>query len=78
MSYYNHYYPVYTDRNGERFFPVLPFLAGLAIGPLLFGGFGGCGPYCAPAPGPFYGPNYGPNYGPQFGPNYGPNFGPHY
>ncbi|BAB06604.1 penicillin-binding protein [Halalkalibacterium halodurans] len=72
MNVYTHgpYYRQYGYiGTGERFYPaVLPFLAGLAVGPLLFGGkpYGG------------YGPAYGPSYGPNFGPNYGPNFGPMY
>ncbi|KYG32482.1 hypothetical protein AZF04_06385 [Alkalihalobacillus trypoxylicola] len=72
-------------NNDQRFFPLLPFVAGLAVGPLLFGGggFGNrppycAGPYCGPNYGPNFGPNYGPNYGPQYGPGFGPQFGPGY
>lgn len=67
-------YQVPMMRNGtshqqdERYFPLLPFVAGLAVSPFLFGGYGQN----------YYGPNYGPNYGPQYGPNYGPQFGPSY
>ena len=57
-----------------RSFPVLPFLAGLAVSPFLFGGFGPRPPYY----GPQYGPSFGPQYGPSFGPQYGPSFGPQY
>ncbi|WP_413379619.1 penicillin-binding protein [Alkalihalobacillus sp. 1P02AB] len=67
--------PLYRHAGQEeRFFPLLPFVAGLAIGPLLFNSFGGNTYY----PAPNYGPNFGPNYGPQFGPGYGPGFGPQF
>jgi hypothetical protein len=80
MNYYS-YQPMM--RNGyhhhgknPRYFPVLPFLAGLAVSPFIFGGYGR--PNYGPNFGPNYGPNYGPGYGPQFGPSYGPQFGPNY
>ncbi|QQK81993.1 hypothetical protein HUG20_13700 [Salicibibacter cibi] len=56
----------------------LPFVAGLAIGPWLAGGYGGYGGY---GPGGFAGPpqiSYGPQFGPSYGPNYGPILGPGY
>lgn len=55
---------------GGNSFPFIPFLAGLAISPFLFGS----GPYGGYGEGS-YGPNFGPNYGPQFGPNFGPQYG---
>ncbi|WP_236034902.1 penicillin-binding protein [Alkalihalobacterium elongatum] len=78
------YYPMYRDGGGyghhHRQFPVLPFLAGLAVSPFLFGGFGAGGafggPQYGPGFGPQYGPQFGPSYGPQFGPGFGPQFGP--
>ncbi|MET3506791.1 penicillin-binding protein [Halalkalibacter oceani] len=60
------------EQQDQRFFPVLPFIAGLAVSPFLFGGYG------YGRPNVFYGPNYGPNYGPSYGPGYGPNYGPGY
>ncbi|MFC5712518.1 penicillin-binding protein [Thalassorhabdus alkalitolerans] len=68
------YVPYRSSSESQRYFPVLPFLAGLAVSPLIFGGYGGgYGGY-----GPSYGPIYGPHYGPSFGPSYGPQFGPVY
>ncbi|MFB5661386.1 penicillin-binding protein [Alteribacillus sp. HJP-4] len=64
------------DKHG-RYFPVLPFLAGIAVSPFLFGGYG-CGGYDCQNYGPDYGPDYGPHYGPSYGPNFGPNYGPQY
>ncbi|GAE31220.1 hypothetical protein [Halalkalibacter hemicellulosilyticus] len=67
--------PGYYQGQDQRF-PFLPFLAGLAVGPVLFGGFGRPNVY-APSYGPNFGPQFGPNLGPQYGPSYGPNFGPY-
>lgn len=58
----------------DQRFPFLPFLAGLAVGPVLFGGVGRPNVY-APNYGPNLGPQYGPSFGPQYGPSYGPSFG---
>jgi hypothetical protein len=63
---YNYNYS-YDDRN----FPVLPFLAGLAFSPFLYGG--GYGGYYPPTPYPFYGP-YGPFPYTPYGP-YGFGYG---
>ncbi|WP_017726907.1 hypothetical protein [Halalkalibacterium ligniniphilum] len=69
-------------HDNERFSPVLPFLAGLAVSPFLFGGYGGgygpsYGPYYGFGYGMQYGPNYGQFYGPQIGPGYGSPYRPY-
>ncbi|MFD2626617.1 penicillin-binding protein [Salibacterium salarium] len=67
------YFSPYGYRNelhqapySNRYFPFLPFLAGLAVGPILFQH----GHY----DGPYYGPTYGPHYGPSYGPSHGPSY----
>ncbi|WP_054634941.1 hypothetical protein [Thalassobacillus sp. C254] len=35
------YVPYRSSSESQRYFPVLPFLAGLAVSPLIFGGYGG-------------------------------------
>ncbi|MBM7659566.1 hypothetical protein JOC85_000333 [Bacillus mesophilus] len=59
-------YPTYrAPQTHDQRFPFLPFLAGLAVSPLLYG------------PRPFYGPFYGPRpfYGPFYGAPYGYPYG---
>ncbi|KAA0548131.1 penicillin-binding protein [Bacillus sp. BGMRC 2118] len=60
-------YPAYrtTHHHDQRFpfYPALPFLAGLAVSPFLYGprpyyGYG----YWGPRPRPYYPPFYGPGY----------------
>lgn len=71
MSYtnpYGNFYAYRTPANeDERIFPVLPFLTGLAFGPVLYGAFqGGQYPYPPPPPYHPYGYQYGYNpYYPQ-------------
>ncbi|MCA1029835.1 penicillin-binding protein [Bacillus timonensis] len=72
-------YPIrsYKHHHGGGRFPFLPFLAGLAVSPFLFGGKGyyGYGPYYGPyyGPGPYYGGYPYGGYGyPYGGPGYGP------
>ncbi|PSL50934.1 hypothetical protein B0H94_102211 [Salsuginibacillus halophilus] len=64
----------------HRYFPFLPFLAGLAVGPILYGGYQSKGPVQVYSPqyGPQYGPSFGPSYGPHFGPGFGPQYGPQF
>ncbi|SDI26220.1 hypothetical protein SAMN05216352_10642 [Alteribacillus bidgolensis] len=72
--YLYHYGPYRNNGHHQPprnpYYPFIPFLAGLAVGPLLFnyGGYGG----------PYYGPTYGPHYGPTFGSSFGPSIGPSY
>ncbi|OZU90477.1 hypothetical protein CIL03_04845 [Virgibacillus indicus] len=54
-------YRSYEDQDG-RVFPVLPFLTGLAFGPLLYGAFNQGGYYPYPPYPPYY-PPYGYGYG---------------
>lgn len=65
-------------HHGANKFPVLPFLAGLAISPLLFGPGWGYGPSYGWNYGSQYGPQFGPQFGPSFGPQFGPSFGPQF
>ena len=66
------------NQSDERIFPVVPFLAGLVVGPLLYNAFnpypyyGYPVPYPSPYPVPVpygYGNNYG--YGNVYDSNYG-------
>ncbi|WP_259343637.1 penicillin-binding protein [Oceanobacillus picturae] len=73
--YNPHYMPYrqYQDQEDTRFFPVIPFLTGLAFGPILYGAFqgGGYPPY---PPAPFYPYGYGYNPGPPY---YQPYYNPY-
>ncbi|PAV28778.1 hypothetical protein CIL05_14210 [Virgibacillus profundi] len=73
MNYPNIYqygYRSFGDQD-ERVFPVIPFLTGLAFGPLLYGAFhqGGYHPYppYPPYPSPYpYGYGYEQGYNPYY------------
>nr|WP_198030018.1 penicillin-binding protein [Oceanobacillus manasiensis] len=71
--HYHQYIPYRNDQSQDdtRFFPVLPFLTGLAFGPLLYGAFQGGGypsypPYPPYPPTPYYPYGYGYNQVPPY------------
>lgn len=67
IAYANPYdYRSSVDQD-ERFFPVIPFLAGLAVAPILYNALHPGGYYAYPPPPPPYYPyGYYPGYNPYY------------